>query len=387
MNLSGPLDGITVLSLEQAVAAPFATRQLGDLGARVIKVERPDVGDFAREYDTAVAGLASYFVWLNRGKESLTLDLKDAGDRELCLRIVDHADVVIQNLAPGAAERLGLGAATLRLNRPRLITCAISGFGPGGPDSSRKAYDLLIQAEAGLLAVTGTHDTPAKVGISIADIATGMYAFTGILTALYERERTGLGSSIEVSMLEALGEWMAQPVHWVTGSGRDFVRTGARHASIAPYGPFRVANGESIFVAVQNDREWAALCLDVLSMPNLANDQRFVRNTDRVTHVDELTAIIEQAFDTLKAEDAVRLLDDAGIANAKLRTAAEFADHPQLRARDRWRMVDTPNGQINALLPPTVFEGREAVMGPVPALGAHTFALRAEFGIAPSQLG
>ncbi|MEW1649058.1 CaiB/BaiF CoA-transferase family protein [Streptomyces sp. NPDC091219] len=381
------LDGITVVSLEQAVAGPFATRQLADLGARVIKVERPGAGDFARDYDRTVNGEASYFVWLNRGKESAALDVKAPADRELLDALIARADVFVHNLAPGAVDRLGLGASDLRKRYPRLITCTISGYGSSGPYRLKKAYDLLVQCEAGLVSVTGTPETPAKVGISIADIATGMYAYTGILTALYERERTGEGSDVEVAMLDALGEWMLQPFYYSVYGQRPPQRTGARHASIAPYGPYTAADGAAVFMGLQNDREWAVLCEKVLNRPDLVHDPRFAHNPDRVARVDELTPVVENAFASLSADDLVKLLDEAGIANARMRTPEEFGQHPQLQARDRWRPVDTPAGPVRALLPPVTVPGREAVMGPVPALGAHNASLRAEFGLAEPGAG
>jgi itaconate CoA-transferase len=375
-----PLDGVTVVALEQAVAAPFATRQLADLGARVIKVERPGTGDFARAYDHTVHGEASYFVWLNRGKESIELDLKNPGDRTLLGHMIDHADVVVQNLVPGAVDRLGLDAGTLRATRPGLIHCSISGYGSDGPYRAKKAYDLLVQCETGLVSVTGTPDEHAKAGVSIADIATGMYAYSGILTALYERSRGGTGSTITVAMLDALGEWMMQPAYYSVYGRRANVRTGARHASIAPYGPYRAGDGSTVFLGVQSDREWATLCAEVLRQPGLAVDPRFVTNTDRVTHNEAITPLIEAAFTQLTADEAVALLDEAGIASARVRTPAEFFEHPQLTARDRGREIRTTGGTVRALLPPVTVRGREARMGAVPALGEHTEALRAEFG-------
>jgi itaconate CoA-transferase len=374
-----PLDGVLVVSLEQAVAAPFATRQLADLGARVIKVERSD-GDFARGYDRAVHGQASYFVWLNRGKESLALDLKSDRGRQVLAALLARADVFVQNLAPGAADRLGLSAAALRARHPRLICCSVSGYGPDGPYAQKKAYDLLVQCEAGLLSVTGTPDTPSKSGISIADIAAGMYAFSGVLTALYERERTGAGSSVEVAMLDALGEWMSQPYLFTVYGGNQPRRTGARHASISPYGPYAAADGQ-VFLGLQNDREWAILCRDILGQPELIEDPRFLTNPDRVAHDDELTAIIDAALAGFTAAEVEARLDAAGIANARLRTPAEFAAHPQLAARDRWRDVDTPAGPVRMQLPPVTVPGREAAMRPVPALGQHTAAILAELGL------
>jgi itaconate CoA-transferase len=383
--VTGPLAGITVVALEQAVAVPFATRQLADLGARVIKVERPGSGDFARGYDTTVRGQASYFVWLNRGKESIELDIKSNDGRAVLSALAARADVLIQNLAPGAAERAGLGPAGLRRRHPALITCSVSGYGPGGPYEHKKAYDLLVQCEAGLLSVTGTAAEPAKAGISVADIAAGMYAYSGVLTALYQRERTGLGASIDVAMLEALGEWMSQPVYYSVSGGHPALRTGARHASIAPYGPYRTAGGDQVFIGVQNDREWAVLCERILHRPGLASDRRFATNPDRVANNAELTTIIEDRLRDLPAADLELALDQAGIACARLRTPAEFAAHPQLAARDRWREVGSPGGPVPALLPPVNIEGSEPVMGAVPALGQHTEAIRNELGFTSTE--
>src|SRR5215469_946856 len=308
-----PLAGVTVVSLEQAVAAPFATRQLADLGARVIKVERAGAGDFARHYDRTVHGQSSYFVWLNRGKESIELDVKSARGQEVLTALLARADVFVQNLAPGAADRLGLSAASLRARHPRLICCSVSGYGAGGPYQHKKAYDLLVQCEAGLLSVTGTPDTPAKAGISVADIAAGMYAYSGVLTALYERERTGAGTTIEVAMLDALGEWMSQPYLYTMYGGQPPRRTGARHASISPYGPYQAGDGQ-VFLGLQNEREWAVLCRDILRQPALATDPRFAANTDRVRHDDELTAIIEASLAGMPADEVADMLDVAGIA-------------------------------------------------------------------------
>jgi itaconate CoA-transferase len=380
-----PLDGITVVALEQAVAAPFATRQLADLGARVIKIERPGAGDFARGYDRTTRGQASYFVWLNRGKESLELDAKSAAGQAVLDALLARADVLVQNLAPGAADRLGLTADRLRDRYPLLISCSVSGYGPDGPYRSKKAYDLLVQCEAGLLSVTGTPEEPVKAGISVADIAAGMYAYTGVLTALYERERTGRGSSFEVAMLDALGEWMTQPVYYSVYGGSPIRRSGARHASIAPYGPYAAPGGQ-VFIGLQNDREWAVLCQRILHRPELIADARFRTNPDRLANDDELTVIIEDALKDVPADRLTELLDEAGIASARLRTPQEFADHPQLRARDRWREVDTPGGPVRALLPPVTVPGREAAMKPVPALGQHTAAILAELGLDSSAL-
>ena len=378
MSGAGPLDGLLVVALEQAVAAPFATRQLADLGARVIKIERAGAGDFARGYDTSVLGQASYFVWLNRGKESVELDVKSDEGRAVMAALLARADVFVQNLAPGAAERLGLDAAGLLARHRRLICCSVSGYGPDGPYAGKKAYDLLVQCEAGLLSVTGTPDVPCKAGISVADIAAGMYAYTGVLTALYERERTGRGSSFTVSLLDALGEWMTQPYLYTVYGGREPRRTGARHASISPYGPYQARGGE-VFIGLQNEREWAVLCDKVLARSDLITDERFATNPDRVKHDDELTAIIEDVLASMTPDEVVARLDAAGIASARLRTPAEFAAHPQLAARDRWREADTPGGPVRALLPPVTVPGREATMGAVPALGQHTEAVLAEF--------
>jgi itaconate CoA-transferase len=376
-----PLDGITVVSLEQAVAAPFATRQLADLGARVIKIERPGTGDFARDYDHTTLGQSSYFAWLNRGKESVQLDVKDPGDRDLLVRLIDGADVFVQNLAPGAADRLGLGPATLRPGRPRLVCCSVSGYGPDGPYHLKKAYDLLVQCETGLVMATGTEDAPAKAGISIADIAAGMYAYSGILTALYDRERTGQGTDLHVAMIDALAEWMTQPAYFSHYGQEPPRRTGMRHPSISPYGPFTVRDG-AVFIGIQNEREWLAFCHAILRRGELAADPRFASNTDRVAHNDTLTTIIDDALVDRSADEVSQALDAAGIANARLRTPDALTQHPQLRARDRWRTVRTPGGDIEALLPPVQITGQTPVMGPVPALGEHTEAIRAEFGTA-----
>jgi itaconate CoA-transferase len=374
-----PLDGITVVALEQAVAAPFATRQLADLGARVIKIER-DAGDFARGYDETVDGMSSHFVWLNRGKESITLDIKDAADRSLVDAMLAEADVFVQNLAPGAVARLGLDERTLREQYPRLIICSISGYGDDGPYRTKKAYDLLVQCESGLLSITGTPDFPAKAGISVADIAAGMYAYSGVLTALYERERTGRATSFSVAMLDALGEWASQPYFFTRYGGALPPRSGAEHASIAPYGPHRAGDGGQVFIGVQNEREWATLCARVLGRPELARDPRFRSNPRRVRHRAELTVLIEAALSTLTTQQVTDLLDEVGIANARMRTVGEFGEHPQLSARDRWRAVDSPVGPLRCMLPPVTVSGREAAMRPIPALGQHTRALRAEFG-------
>lgn len=379
-----PLEGVLVVALEHAVAAPFATRQLADLGARVIKVERPGTGDFARHYDRSVHGESSYFVWLNRGKESVELDLKQAADRSLLDRLIERADVLVQNLAPGAVDRLGLDATSLRATRPGLVHCSISGYGAGGPYAAKKAYDLLMQCETGLLATTGTPQEVAKVGISVADIATGMYALTGVLTALYERRATGTGATLEVAMIDALGEWMMQPTYYAVYGAVDTLRSGARHASIAPYGPYELADGR-LFVGVQNDREWARLCVDVLRLPDLVDDPRYAHNSERVRHDAELTEIIEGALRDTPVETAVLTLESAGIACARLRTPHGFFDHPQLAARGRWRTIETPGGQAQALLPPVTVPGREPRLGDVPRLGQHNESIRHEFASGNGQ--
>ena len=375
-----PLDGITVVSLEQAISAPFATRQLADLGARVIKIERPRVGDFARAYDRTVLGLSAYFVWTNRSKESVTLDLKHARAGEIMARLLARADVFVQNLAPGAAQRLGLAASELLARHPRLIVCDISGYGDSGPYRDKKAYDLLIQGEAGLLSVTGTQDTPVKAGVSIADISAGMYAYSGILTALYQREKTGKGTRLEISLFEALGEWMAHPLYYSRHSGEPLKRSGASHATIVPYGPFQTGDGKSVMLGVQNDREWAAFCTQVLERPDLTRDARFDSVAQRLVNRDALTGIINLVFARLTSEQAVARLDAAQIANARMNTTEEVWRHPQLKARGRWREVATPSGTIAALLPPATFPEFEARMDPVPALGEHTDAVLTECG-------
>jgi itaconate CoA-transferase len=380
-----PLEGITVVALEQAVAAPFATRQLADLGARVIKVERPGVGDFARGYDETVKGLASHFVWLNRTKESLTLNLKHPKAREILERLLSEADVFVQNLAPGATERLGFGGEALKERYPRLIVCDISGYGSSGPYWNKKAYDLLVQCEAGLVSVTGTEETPSKVGISAADIAAGMYAYSGILTALYHRERTDEGATLEVSMLEALGEWMGFPAYFTAYGGKQPPRTGARHAAIAPYGPFEAGDGV-IFLGIQNEREWEKFCQMVLDHPGMANDPRFDTNSKRVENGEDLDEAIEGAFKNLSTDEAISRLEQAGIANARMRTVQEFVDHPQLEARDRWREVDSPVGPLRALLPPVTTYSYEAAMRPIPDVGEHTTTILEELGLQPLEI-
>ncbi len=375
-----PLEGITVVSLEQAVAAPFATRQLADFGARVIKVERPGAGDFARSYDTTVKGMSSHFVWLNRSKESLTLDLKKPEAKEIVGRLLEGADVFVQNLAPGAAGRLGLGAGELRKENPRLIVCAVSGYGSSGPYKDKKAYDLLVQCETGLVSITGAPDTPSKVGVSAADIAAGMYAYTGVLTALYEREKTGEGASFEVSLFEALGEWMGYPAYYTAYGGKEPPRTGASHAAIAPYGPFSAGDGKEVFLGLQNEREWKKFCEAVLEKPRLSEDPRFATNSKRVENSEDLGREIRGAFGNLSSEEALERLEGAGIANARLRSVPEFVEHPQLEARGRWREVDSLEGPIRALMPPVTMEGFEPVMEAIPKVGEHTEAILEEIG-------
>lgn len=375
-----PLEGITVVSLEQAVAAPFASRQLADLGARVIKIERPGAGDFARGYDATVLGQSSHFVWLNRSKESLTLDMKHPQAAEVMARLLAKADVFIQNLAPGAAERLGLGAAALRKRHPRLIVCGISGYGGSGPYAHKKAYDLLVQCESGVVSVTGTPEIPSKAGISIADIAAGVYAYSGILTALYRRERTGEGATLEVSMFDALGEWMGYPAYYAAYGGAPPPRTGAEHSTIFPYGPFPAGDGKAVFFGIQNEREWERFCLEAIERPDLVDDPRCRGNAARHAHRAELRAELEAVFARFDAAELARRLDAADIANARLNSMQEFWDHPQLAARGRWRDVDSPAGALRALLPPVTMEGCEPRMDPIPGVGAHTRPILAELG-------
>jgi formyl-CoA transferase len=374
------LEGITVVALEQAVAAPFATRQLADLGARVIKIERPGGGDFARRYDTTVGGNSSYFVWLNRGKESLELDLKDASSGPVLDALLARADVFVQNLAPGAAARLGLDAATLAARFPHLIHCSISGYGDGGPDGRRKAYDLLIQSEVGLLSVTGTPDEPARVGISIADISAGMYAFSGVLAALYERERTGTVRAVTVSLLDALAEWMSQPAYFATYGGRAAARSGARHPSIAPYGPFSASDGRTVFLGVQTEEEWLALCRDVLGEPALAHDPRFATNVARVENRAALDALVGAYVLSRTADEIAAALEAAGIANARMNEAQDLLSHPQLVRRGRLADVGVPGGTMTALRPPLELAGFESPMSAVPAPGEHTARILRELG-------
>ena len=378
--MSRPLDGILVVTLEHAIAAPFCTRQLADLGARVIKIERPGSGDFARAYDSRVRGLASHFVWTNRSKESVTLDLKHDAAKPILTALLERADVLVQNLAPGAAERLGLGFAELSAKLPRLIVCDISGYGSSGPYAEKKAYDLLIQSESGFLSVTGTPDTPSKAGISIADISAGMYAYSSILAALLQRGRTGRGAHLDVSMLETMVEWMNFPLYYGFEGASPPKRTGASHATIHPYGPFRAGDGKLVMFGLQNEREWAVFCSKVLGQASLAHDARFGSNAQRVAARTELDEIIHAALSSSTAEQVVARLDAAGIANARINDIAEVWQHPQLAARNRWRNIETSQGVVPALLPPAGIDGVEPRMDPVPVLGEHTEAVLSELG-------
>jgi crotonobetainyl-CoA:carnitine CoA-transferase CaiB-like acyl-CoA transferase len=375
-----PLDGITVISLEHAIAAPFCTRQLADLGARVIKVERPGAGDFARAYDTRVKGQASHFVWTNRSKESLTLDLKQPAALAVLRELIGKADVLVQNLAPGAASRMGLGFEALSLQHPRLIVCDISGYGEDGPYRDKKAYDLLIQSEAGFLSVTGTADSPSKAGNSMADIAAAMYAYSSILSALLLRGRTGTGSHIDVSMLESLGEWMGYPLYYAFDGAAPPPRCGASHASIYPYGPFQAGDGGTVMLGLQNEREWKQFCERALQNAALANDPRFDSNARRNEHREALKAIILDAFAKLSTEQVLARLDQAQIANARMSDMAGLWAHPQLQARERWQTVGSPAGDIPALLPPGRSSAFDYRMDPVPAVGQHTEAILRELG-------
>lgn len=372
-----PLADTTVISIEQAVAAPFATRQLADLGARVIKIERSS-GDFARTYDESVHGDSSYFVWLNRSKESVVLDLKSDQGKAALKAMLRQADVFVSNLAPGAVERMGFGPEEIHEYNERLIWCAISGYGPGGDYTFRKAYDLIIQCEAGMLSVTGTEDEPSKVGISVADVSAGMYAYTGILTALLQRHRTHRGEVLEISMLESLGEWMSQPHLYAAYGGSAPPRSGGMHASIAPYGPFP-ANDGTVFLGLQNEREWVSFCHHVISRPEMAENPLFTPNFRRVENRQQLHTVIEQVTAQMSSNELQERLDHVGIANARMRTMSEFNEHPQLQQRHRWREVQTPGGQAHALLPPGLPKGWEPNWGAVPSVGEHTDAVLEEF--------
>ena len=375
-----PLDGITVVSLEHAIAAPFCTRQLADLGARVIKVERPGTGDFARAYDSRVKGQASHFVWTNRSKESLTLDLKQPAALAILKDLLGQADVLVQNLAPGAAARMGLSFEALSQMHPNLIVCDISGYGEDGPYRDKKAYDLLIQSEAGMLSITGTPDEPSKAGNSMADIAAGMYAYTGILSALLLRGKTGQGSHIDVSMLESLAEWMGYPLYYAFEGAPPPPRTAASHASIYPYGPFQAGDGGTVMLGLQNEREWTLFCEVVLQDAGLTGDARFDSNARRNANREALKAIILVAFARLNTAEVVARLDEAQIANARMNTMAEVWAHPQLNARGRWKSVDSPAGAIAALLPPGRNNAFDYRMDAIPAVGQHTEAILRELG-------
>lgn len=380
-----PLSGITVVSLEHAIAAPFCTRQLADLGARVIKIERPGGGDFARAYDTRAAGQSSHFVWTNRSKESLSLDLKQASAHAVLMQLLEQADVLVQNLAPGAAARMGLSYADLSQRHPQLIVCDISGYGEDGPYRDKKAYDLLIQSEAGLLSVTGTPEEMCKSGISIADIAAGMYAYSNILSALLLRGKTGRGSHIDLSMLEALGEWMGFPMYFAHDGAPPPPRAGAAHASIYPYGPFSTGDGKSVMLGLQNEREWQAFCTQVLQQLDLASDERFDNNTKRSQSREVLKALIEDEFARLGHAQVVARLDEAKIANASVNDMAAVWAHPQLQARQRWTHVDTPQGSIAALLPPGRNNAYEYRMGSIPSVGEHTAQILQSLGLSEAE--
>jgi itaconate CoA-transferase len=380
-----PLQGMLIVTLEHAIAAPFCTRQLADLGARVIKVERPGEGDFARAYDTRAKGLASHFAWCNRSKESLTLDLKNAAARAVLQQLVTRCDVLVQNLAPGAAARMALDHASLEKVNPRIVVCDISGYGDGGPYTEKKAYDLLIQSEAGFLSVTGTPEQPSKAGLSIADIAAGMYAYSGVLAALLERGRTGRGQRLEISMLEAMSEWMGFPLYYTLDGQPPPPRAGASHAAIYPYGPFTCGDGKQVVLAVQHDREWTIFCDKVLQLPALANE--YLGNAKRLAHREHLRGVIEGVCSTLTAAQLVERLDAAQIANAQLNEMADLWRHPQLAARGRWSEIASPGGSLPALFPPHHLSGSEPPpMGPVPALGEHTDSILAELGYAADDI-
>ena len=386
VSANRPLDGITVLSLEHAIAAPFCTRQLADLGARVIKIERPATGDFARGYDGRVKGLSSHFVWTNRSKESLTLDVKHAEAPQVLARLLQQADILVQNLAPGAAARLGLSFEALHERHPRLIVCDISGYGDSGPYRDKKAYDLLIQSESGFLSVTGTPDEPSKAGCSIADISAGMYAYSNILAALLQRGKTGEGSRVEVSMLEAMAEWMGYPLYYAFDGASPPPRSGAAHATIYPYGPFAAGDGKVVMLGLQNEREWATFCEKVLLRAELASDPRYASNSRRTAAREEIRALVEQAFGGLDIEQVTARLDAAGIANARVNDMHELWLHPQLRARRRWVEVGSPAGPLAALLPPGLPSNVLPRMDAVPALGQHTRSILAELGYAPCEI-
>ena len=381
-----PLDGVTVVALEQVIAGPFCTRQLAELGARVIKIERPGVGDQARSMDRTVQGLSSHFVWTNRSKESLALDVKHAQAKPILAKLLERADVFVQNLAPGAAERLGLGAAELRARHPRLVWCGISGYGPAGPYADKRAYDLLVQCEAGLLSVTGTPEAPAKAGIPVADIAAGMYALSSILAALLRREREGVGATLDITMLESLGEWMGFPAYFTAYGGTPPPRSGAYHATIVPYGPFTAGDGKTVFLSIQNEREFARFCEQVLGNAALAKDARFSSSPARVANREALHAAIERVFGKLAAAQVVARLEAAGIASARLNSMQEFWDHPQLAARDRWREVGTEGGPVRAAKVPLNLSDFEPRMDDVPALGQHSRQVLLGLGFTEAEI-
>jgi crotonobetainyl-CoA:carnitine CoA-transferase CaiB-like acyl-CoA transferase len=374
------------VALEQVIAGPFATRQLAELGARVIKIERPGSGDSARAYDTTVKGLSSHFVWVNRSKESLALDMKRPAAKEILARLIERADVFLHNLAPGAVDRLGLGSIELREKHPRLIWCGISGYGPEGPYASKKAYDLLVQCEAGLLSVTGSADSPAKAGIPAADIAAGMYAFTSILAALVRRGRNGEGATIDITMLEALGEWMGFPALFTAYGGTAPPRSGAHHATIVPYGPFKTGDGETVFLSVQNEREFNAFCDRVLKNAALKTDPRFSSSPARFRNREAMHAEIDKVFRGLKAAEIIERLEAADIANARLNDMSQFWRHPQLAARGRWAKVGSPVGELDMLKPPFNLSGFEPRLDPVPALGEHSAAILGELGYSEAEI-
>jgi itaconate CoA-transferase len=381
-----PLEGITVVALEQVIAGPFATRQLAELGARVIKIERPGTGDAARGYDHTVKGQSSHFVWTNRSKESVALDVKHPDAAPILAKLIERADVFVQNLAPGAVDRLGLGPQELRSRHPKLVWCGISGYGPSGPYASKKAYDLLVQCEAGLLSVTGTAEVPAKAGIPVADIAAGMYAFSSILAALLRRIRTGEGATLDITMFEALGEWMGFPAYFTAYGGKAPERSGAHHATIAPYGPFRTADHKTVFLSVQNEREFARFCDLVLGDAALARDPRFSTSPARLSNRAALHEQVDRVFSKLSADEVIARLEAADIANARLNSMEEFWRHPQLAARKRWKSVASPAGPIDALKPPFNLSEFEPRMDAVPAVGEHTRAVLAELGYAASEI-
>lgn len=376
-----PLDNITVVALEHVIAAPFCTRQLADMGARVIKIERPGSGDFARAYDTRVKGQSSHFVWVNRSKESLTLDLKHAQAMDVMHQLLAKADVLIQNLAPGSTARMGLDYASLKDKYPRLIVCDLSGYGGDGPQRDKKAYDLLIQSEAGFVTTTGTESEPAKAGISVADIAAGMYAYTNILNAILLRERTGKGSHIDISMLESLAEWMSFPMYYAYDGAPPPPRAGASHATIYPYGPFKAGDGKSVVLGLQNEREWASFCEKVILQPGLAKHPEYDGVAKRSTNRVALRALIEEAFRDITAQQVMERLDDAGVGYGQMNEMADLWAHPQLKARDRWRQVGTPKGAMTALLPPGRNSAFEARMDAIPAVGEHTESILRELGM------